>query len=170
VGDDGQPTVASLDEIERVYRERFAEFVRVAAAITGGHANAPDVVQDAFAVLIRKRGSFLGRGTLEGWIWRGVVNTALNHRTSDRRRARRQSRELQIGSKDPNEPPALTALKEDLAELPERQRLVVFLRYYADLDYSTIGTTLDISPGTVASTLSSAHQRLRGALAEEATS
>jgi RNA polymerase sigma factor (sigma-70 family) len=168
VGISGQPNVASLAEIERVYKERFGEFVRVAAAITGGHANAPDVVQDAFARLIRKRGSFLGHGTLEGWIWRGVVNTAVSHKTSDARRLRRQTRS-QIGAEDLNEPSALLALKDDLAALSERQRLVVFLRYYADLDYATIGATLGISPGTVASTLSSAHKRLRGALAEEAT-
>jgi RNA polymerase sigma factor (sigma-70 family) len=168
VGITGQPNTASLAEIERVYKERFGEFVRVATAITGGHANAPDVVQDAFASLIRKRGSFLGHGTLEGWIWRGVVNTAVSHRNSDRRRLRRQVRS-RIGVEDLSKPSALLALKDDLAALPERQRLVVFLRYYADLDYATIGATLGISPGTVASTLSSAHKRLRGALAEEAT-
>jgi hypothetical protein len=31
-----------LGEIERVYTERFAELVRVAAAITGSTANASD--------------------------------------------------------------------------------------------------------------------------------
>jgi RNA polymerase sigma factor (sigma-70 family) len=48
-----------------------------------------------------------------------------------------------------------------VAALPERQRLVVFLRYYADLDYCAIATALDVEVGTVSATLSSAHRALR---------
>jgi RNA polymerase sigma factor (sigma-70 family) len=161
---------ASLSEIELVYRARFSEFARVAAAITGEQSNAADVVQDAFAVLIRKRASFVRRGPLEGWIWRTVVNTALNRRAGSRRRERQPRRGSDLRARNGHEPatPALTSLRADLAGLPERQRLVVFLRYYADLDYSTIGATLGISSGTVASTLSSAHKTLRRALKQEA--
>jgi RNA polymerase sigma factor (sigma-70 family) len=50
--------------------------------------------------------------------------------------------------------------------LPERQRLVLFLRYYADLGYSAIAEALGISPGTVASTLNAAHESLRRNLEE----
>jgi RNA polymerase sigma-70 factor (ECF subfamily) len=52
--------------------------------------------------------------------------------------------------------------------LSERQREVLFLHYYADLDYSTIAQALDISSGTVGATLSAARQTLRGALTKEA--
>jgi hypothetical protein len=41
-------------------------------------------------------------------------------------------------------------LRTALARLPERQRLAVFLRYYADLDYAAIGEALGIRTGTVA--------------------
>ena len=34
-----------------------------------------------------------------------------------------------------------------LAMLPERQRLVVFMRYYADLEYSEIAAALGIQVG-----------------------
>jgi RNA polymerase sigma factor (sigma-70 family) len=53
-----------------------------------------------------------------------------------------------------------------VAALPERQRLVLFLRYYADLDYERIALALGISPGTVAATLNQAHSRLRAQLEE----
>jgi RNA polymerase sigma factor (sigma-70 family) len=52
------------------------------------------------------------------------------------------------------------------ADTPERQRLVVFLRYWADLDYRSIARALEIEVGTVSATLSSAHQTLRRALQE----
>jgi RNA polymerase sigma factor (sigma-70 family) len=48
-----------------------------------------------------------------------------------------------------------------IAVLPERQRLAVFLRYYADLDYRSIAAVLDVEVGTVSATLSSAHAALR---------
>jgi RNA polymerase sigma factor (sigma-70 family) len=51
--------------------------------------------------------------------------------------------------------------------LPPQQRLTVFLRYYADLDYATIAEVLDLSPGTVAATLHKAHGAIRRRLQEE---
>ena len=48
-----------------------------------------------------------------------------------------------------------------IAALPERQRLAVFLRYYADLDYRTIADALGVEVGTVSATLASAHANLR---------
>ena len=53
-----------------------------------------------------------------------------------------------------------------IRELPERQRLALFLRYYADLDYATIAHALEIAPGTVGALLSQARDGLRGALGE----
>jgi RNA polymerase sigma factor (sigma-70 family) len=50
--------------------------------------------------------------------------------------------------------------------LPERQRLVLFLRYYADLDYAAIADALEIKSGTVAATLHTAHAALRRQLLE----
>jgi DNA-directed RNA polymerase specialized sigma24 family protein len=38
---------------------------------------------------------------------------------------------------------------------------VLFLRYFAELDYRTIAQVLEISAGTVGATLNSAHNTLR---------
>jgi RNA polymerase sigma factor (sigma-70 family) len=53
-----------------------------------------------------------------------------------------------------------------VSALPERQRLVVFLRYYADLDYRSIAVVLGIEVGTVSATLSAAHTALRRLMKE----
>jgi RNA polymerase sigma factor (sigma-70 family) len=150
---------AGLDEIERVYRARLVEYRRVAAAVLGDADAARDAVQDAFASAVRNRRSFRGDGTLEAWLWRAVVNAAL-----DQRRARRPA---------PASVPANGNGHEDggdvrvaLALLPERQRLTLFLRYYADLDYATIAAVLGVSEGTVAATLHASHRALRRRLEE----
>jgi DNA-directed RNA polymerase specialized sigma24 family protein len=74
----------SAVEIERLYRRRFAAFVGLAAAVTGDHGEAVDVVQDSFAKALRKRRSIRSPDSLEPWLWRVVLNTA-----RDRRRGRR---------------------------------------------------------------------------------
>ena len=53
-----------------------------------------------------------------------------------------------------------------VAALPERQRLVLFLRYYADLDYLGIAQILGVRTGTVSASLHAAHKTLRKALNE----
>ena len=64
------------------------------------------------------------------------------------------------------EPRDWSAVRRLLAALPERRRTIVFLRYYADLDYEAIAEALEISSGTVAATLHEAHKTLRLELPE----
>jgi DNA-directed RNA polymerase specialized sigma24 family protein len=54
-------------------------------------------------------------------------------------------------------------------QLPERQRLVVFLRYYADLDYRGISVAAGIEVGTVGPTLAAALAALRRLMTEVET-
>jgi RNA polymerase sigma factor (sigma-70 family) len=150
---------AALADIEAVYRRRLAEFRRVAAAITGDRETACDAVQEAFARAVRNRRQFRGDGPLEAWLWCAVVNTA---RTVAARRLPEEPRREIPGSA--NGIPAEAGAPEvrvALALLPERQRLALFLRYYADLDYRAIADILGVSTGTVGATLHAAHAALR---------
>src|SRR5689334_6843402 len=156
----------ALGEIERVYRARFDEYRRVATAIVGDTERARDAVQDAFASAVRRRTAFRGDGPLEAWIWRTVVNTALNQR-------RATPPELTGFDQNGDGPHEHEDTRGDAEEvravlrlLPERQRLTLFLRYYADLDYATIAAVLGITEGTVAATLHTAHSALRRRLEE----
>jgi RNA polymerase sigma-70 factor, ECF subfamily len=155
---------ASLDEIERVYRQRLPEFRRVAAAILGNREAARDAVQDGFALAVRKRTTFRGDGPLEAWLWRVVVNAAREQQRHGREVPRPDAAETRRNGTLEDEADA--RVRVALSLLPERQRLVLFLRYYADLDYRTIAETLDIAPGTVGVTLSTARARLEQLLAE----
>jgi RNA polymerase sigma-70 factor (ECF subfamily) len=141
-------------EIESLYRAKFAQFERVARAITGDRESALEAVQEGFVDALRRSSQWAGSGPLEGWVWRCVVNRA--------RKARRRplleppADELRTdGDHDHSE------LVVRLAALPERQRLVVFLRYFADLEYRDIAEALQIETGTVSATLHAAHTSLR---------
>jgi RNA polymerase sigma factor (sigma-70 family) len=54
-----------------------------------------------------------------------------------------------------------TTVRAWVASLAERQRFAVFLRYFADLDYRSIATALEVEVGTVSATLATAHAALR---------
>jgi RNA polymerase sigma-70 factor, ECF subfamily len=150
-----------IDALEQLYRARRPEFCRAAAAIAGDRALAEDAVQEAFASAVGKRRSFRGRGSLEAWVWRIVVNAA---RDARRRRPAVAAVPPQAAASNGHSP----LLPLEL--LSERQREVLFLHYYADLDYATIADALGISPGTVGATLSTARRLLRQALATEVSS
>jgi RNA polymerase sigma-70 factor (ECF subfamily) len=149
-----------LAEIEELYRTRHAHFVRVARAITTDAERAHEAVQDGFADAIRGRGAFRGDAPLEAWVWRAVVNAA--------RKATRRPLVERTTWTERSAETAISELAPTIAALPERQRLVVFLRYYADLDYRSIAEILGIEVGTVGATLSAAHRAVAHALQEVA--
>ena len=150
----------SAADLEQLYRRDFRHLVRVATAVTRSEAAGAEAVQEAFLRLLRSRESYRGEGPVEAWVWRTVVNEA----------KRLAAREQGALAAVPEEPSVNGSGSRDaatralVAALPERQRLAVFLRYYADLDYRTIGHVLGIETGTVSATLAAAHERLRGAI------
>jgi RNA polymerase sigma factor (sigma-70 family) len=151
-----------LDEIEAVYRQQYPSFLRVASAIAGDEEAGRDAVQDGFAGAVRSRHRYRREGSLEAWLWRAVVNAA---RTCRRTPPVAESViDLSVMS---DNGASESAVRDVLAALPERQRLVVFLRYFADLDYRTIARVVDVKTGTVSATLSAAHDSLRARLKEE---
>jgi RNA polymerase sigma factor (sigma-70 family) len=151
-------------ELETVYRLRYRRFLRIATAIVGDEASGHDAVQDGFAQALREQESYRGEGPLEAWVWRLVVNAALAaHR---RAAARREAAEAVEVSSTNGYVSDESGVRAWLAALPERQRLAVYLRYYADLDYRAIAVALGVEVGTVSATLSSAHQALRRSLEE----
>ena len=147
--------------IERLYLERYTRFRNGVAPVAGSYEAAHDAVQEGFARALRAGDQYSGRGSLEGWVWRIVLRTALEQR--------RPGEELPLDAVDPAfvEPERDFALTAAVQALPPRRRLVVFLRYFADLPYQTIAEALAIDEGTVAATLAQARQALAAILDEE---
>lgn len=152
---------AQTSEIEGLYRAKRAGFRNGAAALLGDRDLARDVVQDGFVQAIARRKTFRG-GSLEAWVWQIIKRKAI-----DRRRA------PLVGRLEDDFDPVLLSLEADpdlaaaIRALPPRRRLIVFLRYFADLPYDAIAELAGITPGTVGATLTQAHEELRGALQPE---
>lgn len=159
------PQQAPVEALGELYERSYHRYLRVAEAIVSDVELAHDAVQDAFARAISGRFEDRGAGSLEGWVWRIVVNTARNVRR-DLPPSSLPLHELPAAASSANGDAPPGDVRALIAALPERQRLALFLRYYADLDYARIAEVLEIRPGTVGATLSHAHAALRTALEE----
>lgn len=154
---------ASAAAIEEVYRRRYIGFVRLGYALLGDREQARDAVQETFATALRERQSFRGEGSLDGWLWKTMLNVC---RQEQRRRGRLSGEQPpeQAGNGEPSERRELRAL---IATLPDQERHAIFLRYYADLSQDEIAEVLGVRPGTVGAALNHARNKLRVALRTE---
>lgn len=152
---------AELAEIEALYRTSYMRYRDALATVTGSYESARDAVQQAFAQAIAERAAFRGDGPLSAWVWRIALRQALS--------LRQEFAQAHLnGTFDPGlvEPDRDPVLAEALRALPPRRRLVVFLRYFADLSYAEIADVVGVSEGTVAATLNQARAALRDAMTE----
>ena len=132
-------------------------------AVTGDLERAHEAVQDGFVRAYAARGSFRGDGSLEAWVWR----TAYLRSAIDARPAGMAIADIADAAASvpfPDRDPALAAA---LLALPARRRLMVFLRYWADLSVADIAEVLGVAEGTVSATLTQARAALRASLEVE---
>jgi RNA polymerase sigma-70 factor (ECF subfamily) len=146
---------ATSQEIERVYRERYIGFRNALATVTGSHDSARDAVQEGFARALKKRSSFRREAPIEAWIFRIALRAALETRPDARALPFEEAVDPRLPESE-HDPELAAALRE----LPPRRRLVIFLRYFADLSYADIAYVCGISEGTVAATLAQARTTL----------
>lgn len=136
--------------------------VHFADLLTGDHARAEDLVQDA---LVKAYAAWprIKPGAAESYVRRCI----LNGRTDWWRR--RSSRERPIADHVEQTAPADRDAELDrrlvvlasLARLTTRERTVIAMRYYLELSEAEIATELGIAPGTVKSAAARAIAKLR---------
>ncbi|HEY6789551.1 MAG TPA: SigE family RNA polymerase sigma factor [Trebonia sp.] len=147
----------------------FAEFyegarddcLRVVFASVGDRQTAEDLVAEAFARAWARWRTVSRHPAPRAW----VVRTALNAHVSWWRKRRREvplpEAPLQAACEGGLDAPVDRALMTALMRLPVRQRQVVALRLFLDLDIARTAETLGIAPGTVTAHMSRAIATLR---------
>ena len=141
--------------VERVYR--------LVLRITGNRDDAFDLVQETYVRAFTRANQFDGRSSFETWLCRIAINQALQNQRrvalGDRATASMNGR---------NTPPAANPahdqkidVEDALARLPEADRAMLVLRYQEGLDYAAIAELTGYPPGTVASRLNRARERVR---------
>jgi RNA polymerase sigma-70 factor (ECF subfamily) len=138
------------------------------------HEDAEEICQETFLSVIRNLASFSGRSRFQTWLFRIAVNKARDYRerqTAAKRGGGQASVSLQAGDPETGltlDPPASAPgpdgllLREEraallqgaLEELGQPCREIIELRYFGDLSYEELSTTLELHPKTVSSRLS----------------
>jgi RNA polymerase sigma-70 factor (sigma-E family) len=164
------PASAAVTDL---FRCHHLELVRLALLMTGDLAAAEDVVQDAFEQLHRRWPSLRQPGSGLAYVRSSVLNGCRSmHRRARvaRKHAARLAGPPSAGAEaaDPADTVAgeRSGLIAALLSLPRRQREVLVLRYYADLDVAEVADTLRIGPSTVRSTAARGLHALAQALKE----
>jgi RNA polymerase sigma-70 factor, ECF subfamily len=159
-GDTGARQTLYEQHVDRVYR--------TVRGMLRSDADAEDVTQDAMLTVLTSLHKYRPRpdARFAAWVTTIAANTA-------RRRFRRRRPEVTATGElpemaDVEADPAddldrarqRRALLIALAELPERDRVIVSLRYGAELNASEIGATIGIEPATVRKILERVRTRL----------
>ena len=147
------------DEFAEFYRASRDSCLRAVTAVVGDRELAEEQVAEAFTRAWMSWGKVRRHAAPRAW----VVRTALNLGVSWWRRRRR---EVPLADHDAAAPPGTgggvdPVLIAALRRLPGRQREVLALRVFLDLDTETAAEVLGIAPGTVTAHLSRAVTALR---------
>jgi len=159
------------DELSRWLAEGYAPAYRTAFLILHNRHDAEEAVQDAFLRAWRFRAAVPPGDSIKPWLYRVVVNACYSKLRSDAKLwdPKRGERRPDDGDRaDQAGDPEGLALADEaqrtvlaaLDRLPEHLRVVVALRYFAQLSEKEIAAVIHRRPGTVKSRLSDARARL----------
>ncbi|MFE2109818.1 SigE family RNA polymerase sigma factor [Kitasatospora sp. NPDC059463] len=160
-----RPAVAEdhITEFTAYVRERRASLYATAYHLTGDRYEAEDLLQSALFSTYRAWGRITDKAAVGGYLRRTMTNL---HISAWRRRKVNEypTEELPetVGDTDAMGGTELRAvLWQALAKLPENQRTMLVLRYYEGKTDPEIADVLNISVGTVKSSIWRALRRLR---------
>jgi len=155
------------DEFAEFYRSSRDACLRAVTAVAGDRELAEEQVAEAFTRAWMSWGKVRRHPAPRAW----VVRTALNLGVSW---WRRRHREVPLAEHDAATPGGISdgvdpGLIAALRRLPVRQREVLALRVFLDLDTEATAQVIGIAPGTVTAHLSRAVAALRRELSPAST-
>lgn len=145
-------------EVEALYRSDGARLWSAVRGYTGDRGISDDAVAETFAQLLRRGAEVRNPGA---WIWTTAFRIA--------------ARELQQRSALLSDPPdtsydpatADQRVLPAIAQLSDRQRAAVILRYYADRPVKEIAEILGSTPAAISVHLFRARKNLRDLLGDD---
>ncbi|MBP6977922.1 MAG: RNA polymerase sigma factor [Bacteroidales bacterium] len=158
-----------------LYHRYASKMLGVCMRYSRNLTEAEDVLQDGFVKVFTNIGAFRHEGSLEGWIRKIMVNTAVDHYNRQSREAYtapfEEINELDISDRADRDEEGLPG--EDLSEddlmkmiqgLPDGYRLVFNLYALEGYSHQEIASTLNISINTSKTQLFKARKLLRNVL------
>lgn len=161
------------DEAFRALVERFSsKMYGLAMSVTRKPPEAEEIVQDVFVKVFTTISTFRGESSLSTWIYRLTYNMSID---AVRRSGRRVT---DISLDDPDNGTEITDteyipedvlirkmrdedLRQALMTLPDRDRMILQMKYVVGMSYEDICAATGLNEGTLKSGLNRARSRLR---------
>ncbi len=166
---------------EKLMQQYDRQVLSLAYQLTGNTLDAEDIYQEVMLRVYQKLDSYRFESKFSTWLYRIVVNCALNYRKQKSRhkhisidRFQDDENYWQVPSTDPDSGPDMHALNEEIREqisrtlekFPMMQRVVFTLRFNEDFKLKDIAKIVGCSTGTVKNHLFRCTQKMRRALSK----
>lgn len=127
-----------------------------------GYTQAHDVAQVTFMKVHKNRHKYRSNHKFASWIFTIARNTALDHLRSAPRRREKTGIEIDVGKEGPTIDPAQDKrVRAAIEALPEDQKHVVLLHWFAELTFEEIGKIVGASGSAVRVRAHRAYKKLR---------
>lgn len=152
------------DTFARQVTDLQGSLYRVAASYLRGEGDRLDAVSEAIARAWEKRHTLRDENLFRTWITRILIRECVNIQ-------RRQKRSVPVDTMPETvsepEDERIAALREALAQLPQRQRAMTVLHYMEGYDVREVARIMGTTKSAVCAGLSRARTRLRVLIGEE---
>lgn len=161
----------ALRQAVRGDHQAFAEIVREYQAMIfsigwhflGDRALAEDLAQEVFVELWQRIATIQSAAHLTHWLRRVAAHRSIDLGRHKKFRREQALQEIHEPALEDGQPDSflLARLRETLVRLPDKQRMVVVLRYQEEMGPAEIAEVLEMPVNTVKSTLHRALEDLR---------
>lgn len=151
---------------EALYRLFASKMYAVCLMYGKDREEAQDILHDAFIKIFKKIDSYKGTGSLEGWVRRIVVNTALD---IVRKRSKKiiveweENINIPVNEQEEDILPSAELVRRLLEKIPQGARMVFNLFVVEGLSHADIAKKMGISEGTSKSQYSRARKLIQAA-------
>jgi RNA polymerase sigma-70 factor, ECF subfamily len=146
-------------DFEAFYRDEVIALAALATSLVGDPQRGADLAQEALLRVYRSWAKVADLDRPGAWARRVTINLAIDAGRRRRREDRALGR-LASATKAASEHESDDRFWAEVRRLPERQRAAVALRYVDDLTVEEIAAVMEISEGTVKSSLFAARRTL----------
>ena len=138
---------------EILYNKYARKMYGICLSYAQDRAEAQDILQDGFVKVFKKMHTFKEEGSLEGWVRKIIVNTALDYMRSKTKRYKFIDENKEVEAEEGLDSSLLDkintdALLERIARLPKGARAVFNLYAVEGYSHEEIAEKLNISTGT----------------------
>lgn len=171
---------SAFEYLVQKYRRAMVSFM---FRMAHNSAAAEDLAQEVFLRVYRSRQNYEASAKFTTWLYRIATNLAVNHARDTRHE--RAENVVSLDEKDEDTGQSLdlpdksqtaeemivqrermSAIRQRVQELPERQRIAVLMHKYQQMDYKQISEVLKLSESATKSLLFRAYETLRVQLKE----